>query len=50
MNIAVKNVGKLTWVHIDGTHHVLTQAEVRRLRSELNHALQQIADKRKQNA
>lgn len=54
MNIKAKLVGKVTSLNIDGHHYYMTEADVRRLRSEMNRVLQRIYDKRhggkKQNA
>ncbi len=47
MNIKAKVVGKVTQLKIDGQHFYMTEADVKRLRSEMNRCLQRIHDKRK---
>ncbi len=46
MNIKAKVVGKVTSLYLDGQHHYLTEADVKRLRSEMNRCLKQIHNKR----
>ena len=50
MNIRAKVTGKVTSLYINGMHFYLSEDEVRRLRAEMNRALQRIDEKRKQNA
>ncbi len=47
MNIKAKVVGKVTQLMIDGHRYYLSEADVKRLRSEMNRSLQRIFDKRK---